>query len=332
MSAKLDLLSPSLEVGVVTTNLEAMSEFYGNFLGLELQADLDFPGGSQRRYALGANVVKLVTYTTTPPQPTAPGGGKAQAGIRYFSFAVKNLTLPAELSFARLEDRRKLRSTLDDLRRTAEQAAVDREQHYQRAFSLLTSQQVAEAFDITRESATVRDRYGRHTFGQSALLARRMVEAGVPFVTVNCVPWDHHGTAGRLRTEEGAKQLIPPLDVAISALVDDLVERGLYERTLVVAMGEFGRTPKMNNDGGRDHWGHTFSVMMGCGRMKMGQAIGRSDVRGEFPADRPITPQDVTSTVFHHLGIDAAPIMFTDRQGRALPLIDNGAPIRELIG
>lgn len=96
MSAKLDLLSPSVEVGVVTTNLEAMSEFYGNFLGLELQADLDFPGGSQRRYALGANVVKLVTYTTAPPQPTAPGGGKAQAGIRYFSFAVKNLTALAE--------------------------------------------------------------------------------------------------------------------------------------------------------------------------------------------------------------------------------------------
>src|SRR4029079_8405042 len=122
--------------------------------------------------------------------------------------------------------------------------------HYQRAFQLLTSQRVAGAFDITAEPAPIRDRYGRHTFGQSALLARRLVEAGVTFVTVNCVPWDHHGTAGRYRTDEGAKLLIPPLDRAVAALVEDLCQRGLYEKTLVVAMGEFGRTPRMNPEGG----------------------------------------------------------------------------------
>src|SRR4029077_19485322 len=113
--------------------------------------------------------------------------------------------------------------------------------HYSQAFDLLTSQQVAKAFDVGAKSDRVLDASGRHTFGQSALVARRLVEAGVTFVTVNCVPWDHHGTAGRYRTDEGGKLLIPPFDRALAALVEDLVQRGLYERTLVVAMGEFGR-------------------------------------------------------------------------------------------
>src|SRR5262249_9118829 len=152
----------------------------------------------------------------------------------------------------------------------------DLDAYHQRAFDMLTGKAVAAAFDVGAEPAAVRDRYGRHTFGQSALLARRLVEARTPFVTVNCVPWDHPGAAPQLKTEEGAKKLIPPLDRAIGALIDDLTGRGLYETTLVVAMGEFGRTPRMNKDAGRDHWGHTFSVLMGCGSMRMGQVIGRS--------------------------------------------------------
>lgn len=178
----------------------------------------------------------------------------------------------------------------------------------------------------------MRNEYGRHTFGQSALLARRLVERGVTFVTVNCVPWDHHGTAGRYRTEEGARKLIPPLDIAIAALVRDLIDRGLYDQTLVVAMGEFGRTPKMNKQGGRDHWGHCFSVLMGCGSMKMGQVVGQSDARGQHPADRPLRPQDVTATVFHHLGIDARKVIFRDHLDRPMPLVYDGEPIRELVG
>ena len=166
----------------------------------------------------------------------------------------------------------------------------DLDEHQQAAFDLLTSRQVREAFDISREPDKLRDRYGRHTFGQSALLARRLVEDGVTFVTVNCVPWDHHGSPGQYKTEEGARLLIPPLDRAIAALVEDLIDRGLYEKTLVVAMGEFGRTPRMNNDAGRDHWGNTFSVLMGCGGMQMGQVIGRSSPRGEHVVDRPISP------------------------------------------
>src|SRR5204862_3156919 len=135
---------------------------------------------------------------------------------------------------------------LDNFRREGERGVADLDQHYQRAFSLLTGPAAARAFDITAEPEKIRDRYGRHTFGQSALLARRLVEAGVTFVTVNCVPWDHHGTAGRYRTDVGGKLLIPPLDRAFAALIDDLNQRGLYEKVLVVAMGEFGRTPRMN--------------------------------------------------------------------------------------
>ena len=164
------------------------------------------------------------------------------------------------------------------------------------------------------------------------MLARRLVEAGTTFVTVNCVPWDHHGTAPQLKTEEGAKKLIPPLDRAIGGLVEDLIERGLFERTLVVAMGEFGRTPKMNKDAGRDHWGRTFSVMMACGSMKMGQVVGRSDAKGEGVADRPLSPEDVTATVYHHLGIDGRNLSFPGYDGRPLYVVERGEPIRELVG
>ena len=164
-----------------------------------------------------------------------------------------------------------------------------------------------------------------------ALLARRLVEAGVTFVTVNCVPWDHHGTPPQLQTEVGARLLIPPLDRAIGALVDDLMQRGLYERVLVVAMGEFGRTPRMNADAGRDHWGQTFSVLFGNGRMRMGQVIGRSSPRGEYVVDRPIRPQDVAATVYHHLGIDGRNEHFTDSLNRPFPVIEHGEPIRELV-
>jgi hypothetical protein len=245
-------------------------------------------------------------------------------------FRVRNLALAKDMSFGRLEDRRGLLESLDAHRRAVDSPAANLDAHQQRAFSLLTSKEAAAAFDIAAEPDRVRDRYGRHTFGQSALLARRLVEAGVTFVTVNCVPWDHHGTANRLATKPGAELLIPPFDRALAALVRDLVDRGLYERTLVVAMGEFGRTPRMNAEGGRDHWGNVFSVLMGCGSMKMGQVIGRSSARGEHVADRPVSPQDVTATVFHHLGIDARKVHFLDSIARPTALVENGEPVREL--
>jgi hypothetical protein len=248
------------------------------------------------------------------------------------TFRVRNLTLAPDLTFDRLESRADLLAAVDRVRRSGAHTVADLGEHYQRAFDLLTSPRVAAAFDINAEAVGVRDRYGRHTFGQSALLARRLVEAGVTFVTVNCVPWDHHGTPPQLRTEEGARLLLPHLDRAIAGLVEDLQQRGLTERVLVVAMGEFGRTPRMNASAGRDHWGQTFSVLFAGGGYRMGQVIGRSSPRGETVVDRPVSPQDVAATVYHHLGIDGTQVTFADHQGRGLHLIENGQPLRELIG
>jgi len=246
-------------------------------------------------------------------------------------YHVRNLALGGDLSLSRLEDRRELLKTFDRVQWQNERRIQDMDDHLRNAYELLASPKVRESFDISAEPDGLRERYGRHTFGQSALLARRLVERGVTFVTVNCVPWDHHGSPGQFKTEEGAKKLIPPLDRAIASLIRDLMDRGLYDKTLVVAMGEFGRTPRMNKNAGRDHWGDTFSVLFGCGGMKMGQVIGRSGPRGEEVVQRPLTPQDVAATVYHHLGIDPHAVTFRDRLDRPLPLLDGGEPIRELL-
>tara|TARA_Y100001960_G_scaffold176120_1_gene184725 strand:+ start:5385 stop:6713 length:1329 start_codon:yes stop_codon:yes gene_type:complete len=246
------------------------------------------------------------------------------------NFQVRNLTLPAGLSGERLGDRLGLLQSMDQLKRSNEPMMADVDSHHQQAFELLTSRRVRDAFDIDAEQDSTRQSYGMHTFGQSALVARRLVERGVTFVTVNCVPWDHHGSSNRYQTEEGSKLLIPPLDVAVSGLIEDLEQRGLYEDTMVIAMGEFGRTPRMNKYAGRDHWGRTFSVLIGCGSMRMGQVIGRSNAHGSDVVSRPISPEDVAATVYDHLGIDGETTTFDDLLGRPIPLIADGKPIREL--
>jgi hypothetical protein len=307
----------------------------------------------QRRPAMGSVVSRLrgANHAGMPPYVGIPhlrggtdnffhysaylGGGSnpfiVNSDPNLPDYRVRNLHLAPELTFERLEDRRTLLQSVDQIRRLEDRRTADLGEHYQRAFDLMTSRDVASAFDITRETSAMRDRYGRHTFGQSALVARRLIEAGVTFVTVNCVPWDHHGTPPQLETEVGARLLIPPLDRALASLIEDLMQRGLYERTLVVAMGEFGRTPRMNANAGRDHWGNTFSVLFGNARMRMGQVIGRSSSRGEYVVDRPVTPQDVAATVYHHLGIDGHNASFTDNLGRPVPVIEQGEPIRELL-
>lgn len=246
-------------------------------------------------------------------------------------FRVRDLSLARGLTFDRLENRRLLLQTIDRYRRNVDSDMAAMSDHQASAFNLLTSTAVRDAFDISQEPDALRDAYGRHTFGQSALLARRLVERGVTFVTVNTQPWDHHGTANRLPTEKGANLLIPPVDRAIAALIRDLIDRGLFEKTLVVAMGEFGRTPKMNSAGGRDHWGHAFSVLMSGGKFRMGQTIGTSDARGAYVVERPLHPEDVAATVYHHLGIDARNTAIPDRTGRPRYLVEQGEPIRELL-
>lgn len=273
------------------------------------------------------NLFHYATYLGGAANPFVVNSDPNSANYR-----VRDLTLAGGLTFERLRDRQSLMSTIDRQLRQVEPSMRDMDSHYHAAFDLLTSSQVREAFDISAESAAVRDSYGRHEFGQSALLARRLVERGVTFVTVNTQPWDHHGTANRYATAEGAKLLLPPFDCAMAALVRDLVDRGLYEKTMIVAMGEFGRTPRMNDAAGRDHWGHTFSVLFGGGSATQGIVVGASDQHGSYVAERPFSPEDVAATVYHHLGIDGRAVAFPDRAGRPLYLVENGDPIRELVG
>jgi hypothetical protein len=205
----------------------------------------------------------------------------------------------------------------------------------EKAIRLLSSSQARRAFDLDDEPPAVRDRYGHHRFGQSVLLARRLVEAGVSLVQVNWTRdkdgtndspmWDtHQRNAELLKT-----RLMPPMDAACSALIDDLSDRGLLDETLVVWMGEFGRTPKINPAGGRDHWGEVFSIAMAGGGVQGGVVHGASDVLGAHPQDGVVAPEDVLATVFHCLGLSAQ-LTITDTQGRPHP-ITRGQAIREIL-
>jgi len=210
-------------------------------------------------------------------------------------YRIRGLSLASNLTFDRLRDRRSLLSTFDAQRRELDLPMQDLDANYQ------------SAFDINAEPATIRDTYSRHEFGQSALLARRLVKRGVAFVTVNTQPWNHHGTANRYATAEGAKLRVPPFDRALAALVRDLIDRGLYKKTVVVAMGEFGRLPR-------------------------GIVVGSSDYHRANVAERPLFPEDVAATSYHHLGIDGQHTTFPDRSGRPVHLVETGEPIRELVG
>jgi hypothetical protein len=205
------------------------------------------------------------------------------------------------------------------------------ERFYQQAITLMTDSDGRGVFDLNRETPALRDRYGRHKFGQSCLLARRLVEANVPFVQVN---WSQHveseedagdgGWDNHYRNFEMlAERQCLPFDQAFSTLLDDLHDRGLFESTLVVAMGEFGRTPKINPNAGRDHWQNCYSAMMAGGGVRGGQVIGASDARGEYPDSRPITPADVCTTMLQSLGITRTDVL-------ALGLPVEGEVIEEL--
>ncbi len=235
-------------------------------------------------------------------------------------FRVDSLTLSPGLSAERIGDRKSL---LDDINRQQEQLGVlaqaQRMQRDQKlAVSILTSNGLSRAFELNREPDAVRDQYGRNTTGQSLLLARRLVEAGVPVVQANIgrvQNWDNHGNIFPTLKD----RLLPPLDRGVSALIDDLEQRGLLDNTLVMMMGEFGRTPKINKDRGRDHWGQCFFGLFAGGGVRPGQVIGRSDEMGAYPATRPYTPEDLGATVYETLGI-APDSIIHDRQGRALRL------------
>ena len=229
---------------------------------------------------------------------------------------------------------------LDQQQRSFE--ASDRSAHgeaagsYRNAYRMILSETARDAFDLEQETARTRQAYGSRTIGQSCLLARRLIERGVPFVTVNNIGWDTHNNAyTRLRDGyNGAKTpvgLVPNLDRALAALIDDLTERGLIDETLVVVMGEFGRTPKLNSLGGRDHWPRAFSVALAGGGLTGGRVIGASDRTGEGPADNPVTPSDLAFAIYQILGIDPR-LELTTSDGRPILANRDGAAIDGLIG
>jgi hypothetical protein len=254
------------------------------------------------------------------------------------SFKVQNISLPGQLTLERLEDRRSLLASVDSLRREVDQTgALDAMDRFdQQAFDLVTSEEARRAFDIGSEDDAVRDSYGRHTWGQSTLLARRLVEAGTTFVTCHFGGWDHHWDL-----KAGMERYLPLVDKAVSGLLADLDQRGLSERVLVVLCGEFSRTPRMNDGGnggpplskgtpGRDHWGNAMFCFLAGGGLRNGQIVGSTNRLGEVPQDRPLRPGDIHHTIYHVLGVDPS-THFLDHSGRPIPAIDHGEVIRELV-
>lgn len=269
-----------------------------------------------------------------------PGQFGGMLGSRYDPFVLDsdpnqaNFKLPvlepvAGVTLDRMRKRQSLLEGLDvGLRATETQAIRELDLAQQKAFSLVTSPNVRKAFDLSQEPDKVRDRYGRHTWGQSHLLARRLIEAGAKFVTsVNgqSIIWDTH----KDNFNAHKNRLVPPMERAYSTLLEDLEERGLLDETLVIWMGDFGRTPKINADAGRDHWPQCYSMVLAGGGIKGGQVIGESDATGAYPASRAVSPADIHATVFHALGFDPHATTYPSLDGRPIPLSE-GEAIMEL--
>jgi hypothetical protein len=254
-------------------------------------------------------------------------------------FKVPDLLPPSYISSLRVDRRQRLREMVEASVKHFEVSADARllDDNFHQAYTLMSSAKMREAFDLSQEPAEARDRYGRHRFGQSCLLARRMIERGVRFVTVNMfetvfneITWDIHGSAPFSPIQCYRDLVGPMFDTAYSSLLADLDERGLLERTLVVATGEFGRTPKVNPAGGRDHWPQCWTMIFAGGGIKGGQVVGASDEIGAYPKDRPTTPAEAVATVYRALGIDLETEL-PGMQGRPIRVVDHGVqPIEEL--
>ncbi|HEY6220327.1 MAG TPA: DUF1501 domain-containing protein, partial [Gemmatimonadaceae bacterium] len=265
--------------------------------------------------------------------PFAPGGDPNSN-----TFAVQNLNLAAGLSVDRLEDRRTLNNHFDSMLRDLDNRGTARamDRYQQEAFEFVTGPAARDAFNIHREDPRLRDRYGRHNWGQSALLARRLVEAGSTFVAVHLGGWDHHWDL-----EGSYQRLLPIVDSLVYGLFTDLQERGLLDQVLVMLCGEFSRTPRMNDGGnggaprsmgtpGRDHWGNSMFCLMGGGGVRGGTVVGSTDRLGERPHSRPLTPCNIHATIYNVLGIDPR-LQLLDPSGRPVNVLDDPTPISELL-
>ena len=265
-------------------------------------------------------------------------------------FKVQNIGLTPDMQ-SRLDDRVHLLEGMDRLRRDADSSGLmgAMDEFSQRAFHMLTSPKVQTAFDLSREPDSVRERYGRHAYGQRGLMARRLVEAGSRFVTMVwenpggkmpadcCYNWDSHAVNCDIYSDLRWK--MPYYDQALTALIDDLYARGLDKDVMVIATGEFGRTPKVERNvgtqtkvtqPGRDHWPNAMSMLVSGGGMRTGQIVGATNARGEHPVDRQLSPNDLWATVYRHLGIDYTESTL-DLQGRPMPILPFGAPIEEIL-
>ena len=302
-----------------------------------------------RRTELPANVIL--------PEPMGPTGGNLPHGQEagflgkaYDPFAlmadpsqkdfkVPDLLPPKEIGEARLQRRRDLRKVVDETVKNFEssESAKLMDSNFASAYRLMTSVKAREAFDLTREPLKVRERYGMTRFGQSCLLARRLVEAGVRFVTINTfitvfgeITWDIHGSKP-FTSIEGMKDIVAPMyDQGYSALLEDLFQRGMLDKTLVCNLAEFGRTPRINPAGGRDHWPNCWTVYFAGGGVKGGRIVGKSDDIGAFPAERPVKPSEVVATIYRSLGLDLETHL-PGPNSRPYPLVDFGtSEIKEL--
>ncbi len=287
------------------------------------------------QFRVGGGKLSGQGFLSADTRPFSIGGDPAKR-----DFQVRDLDLYPQVSIERVEQRRNFLAAFDRFHEGIDQTAKQENEAgsdpaFEQAYRLITSTDAKQAFDLSKELPDVRKRYGSKTIGQSCLLARRLVERGVPFVTVNNPGWDTHQNAYTRLKEgyTGAKVpvgLIPSLDTAFSALVEDLEQRGLLDETLVVVMGEFGRTPKLNVSGGRDHWPRVFSVAMAGGGVAGGQLVGSSDSVGEGPKDRAVTPADLARTIYKLLGIDPEHLLHTP-DGRPIQVNRDGTIVEELI-
>ncbi|MEM9187421.1 MAG: DUF1501 domain-containing protein [Planctomycetota bacterium] len=280
----------------------------------------------------------LPPYVCIPEQPdVAAGSGYLSSAYNPFAlgsdpargdFRVRDLNPPSGVEAPR--QARRLEALEIANARFAETADSDAvgavDAFYERAFNLINSQEARAAFQLDQEPEKVKDRYGRNAIGQRMLLARRLVEAGARFVTLTYGNWDHHQ-----QVTPSMRRLVPSFDQALATLIRDLGERGLLEETLVLVSSEFGRTPKINQDGGRDHWSRVFSVAMAGGGIRGGQVLGSSGPTASEPEDRPVTPEDLAATLYHQLGI--APDNELMAPGaRPIEIVKGGNVLRELVG
>lgn len=355
---------PGIQIGEVIPNISKIADKYAILRGMtHVDSDHgrgyhvmmtgkrpgagDFNGNQNNNHhpCIGSMVSKLGKTHEVPPYISVPNflnsGGPSFLGPSYGpfvinadpaapGFSVRDITLPASITNDRSRRRQAALQAINKFERRAEEVSSQvrsLDTFYQKAYGLMTSQKAKEAFDISRESEKLREAYGMTSIGQCSLLARRLIEAGCRFVAIENGHWDTH----RKNTWSLKELLCPSFDRAVPALLNDLEDRGMLEKTLVVISTEFGRTPRINQLIGRDHWPNAFSIVMAGAGINGGQVIGASDKHGASVTDRPITPEDMTATILQTLGIDYEKMLHTPL-GRPIPLADGGKPVHELFG